>query len=105
MLLNLFHQIPALEKEIHNVYNRDVEKKKYLAKHVVAEVQKAGFKKFAQILNTYECGKWKMQKIRPRDMQLNYMVFGIGMRIGLKELLNYVNKLAINIVKKYIIIK
>lgn len=36
----------SLEKEIHNIYKRDVEKKKYLAKHVVAEVQKAGFQKF-----------------------------------------------------------
>jgi Protein of unknown function (DUF3644) len=35
-----------LEKEIRNVYKREVEKKKFLAKHVVDEVKKAGFKNF-----------------------------------------------------------
>jgi hypothetical protein len=35
-----------LEKEIHSVYKREVEKIKFRAKDVVAEVQKAGFTKF-----------------------------------------------------------
>ncbi len=48
-----------LEKEILNVYKRDVERKKYLAKHVVSEVQKAGFKKFRT--NPEHVQMWKAE--------------------------------------------
>jgi hypothetical protein len=48
-----------LEKEIHSVYKKEVEKKKYLAKHVVEEVQKAGFEKFRR--NPEHVQIWKAE--------------------------------------------
>jgi hypothetical protein len=49
-----------LESEIHHlVIKREVEKKKYLAKHVVNEVQEAGFKKFR--VNPEHVEMWKSQ--------------------------------------------
>lgn len=51
-----------LEKEIHGVYKREVEKKKYLVKHVVAEVQKAGFNKFRT--NPEHVKMWKAEEAK-----------------------------------------
>ena len=48
-----------LEKEIHNVYKKEVERKKYLAKHVVAEVHKAGFNRFRT--NPEHLQMWKAE--------------------------------------------
>jgi hypothetical protein len=49
-----------LEKRLHHlVVKKEVEKKKYLAKHVVEEVQKAGFNKFR--VNPEHVNLWKSQ--------------------------------------------
>ena len=48
-----------LEREIHQVYKKEVEKKKYLAKHVVEEVKKAGFNIFRK--NPEHLRMWKAE--------------------------------------------
>jgi hypothetical protein len=64
-----------LEKEIHSVYKREVEKKKYLAKHVVAEVQKAGFKKFRT--NPEHVKMWKAEDAKNLAKGYGVELYGI----------------------------
>jgi hypothetical protein len=64
-----------LEKEIHIVYKKEVEKKKYLAKHVVAEVQKAGFTKFCT--NPEHIQMWKSEDAKNPAKGYGVELYGI----------------------------
>jgi len=75
-----------LEREIHQVYNKEVEKKKYLAKHVVEEVKRLVLIYSAQIPNTCECESRGRKKSSQRIWSGNH-AFGIGMRVGVKRVI------------------